>query len=110
MGALQPWHLIVVLVVVLLVFGPGKLPGLGKWLGDGLRELKKATSGEPAPGTPATAEARAGAAPAPAVPPGAGVPVCASCGAGAPAGARFCGRCGVSLSATSTGGPGPARA
>src|SRR5882672_2959648 len=46
LGALQPMHLIVVLVIVLLVFGPGKLPELGKAVGDGLRELKKATSGE----------------------------------------------------------------
>ena len=30
MGALQPWHLIIVLVIVLLLFGPGKLPQLGK--------------------------------------------------------------------------------
>src|SRR5919199_2828522 len=42
-GALQPGHLIVILVIVLLVFGPGKLPELGKAVGDGLRELKKAT-------------------------------------------------------------------
>ena len=42
LGALQPMHLIVVLVIVLLVFGPGKLPELGKAVGDGLRELKKA--------------------------------------------------------------------
>ena len=46
LGALQPGHLIVVLVIVLLIFGPGKLPELGKAMGDGLRELKKATGGE----------------------------------------------------------------
>ena len=46
LGALQPMHLIVVLVIVLLVFGPGKLPELGRAVGDGLRELKKATSGD----------------------------------------------------------------
>ena len=45
-GALQPGHLIVILVIVLLIFGPGKLPELGKAMGDGLRELKKATGGE----------------------------------------------------------------
>ena len=39
-GALQPGHLIVVLVIVLLIFGPGKLPELGMAIGDGLRELK----------------------------------------------------------------------
>ena len=46
LGALQPGHLIVILVIVLLIFGPGKLPELGKAMGDGLRELKKATGGE----------------------------------------------------------------
>src|SRR5579871_807031 len=46
LGALQPGHLIVVLVIVLLIFGPGKLPELGKAMGDGLRELKKATGTE----------------------------------------------------------------
>jgi sec-independent protein translocase protein TatA len=45
LGALQPGHLIVILVIVLLIFGPGKLPELGKALGDGMRELKKATGG-----------------------------------------------------------------
>src|SRR5205809_2869974 len=46
LGALQPGHLIVVLVIVLLIFGPGKLPELGKAVGDGLRELKKSTTGD----------------------------------------------------------------
>src|SRR2546427_9090608 len=46
LGALQPAHLIIILVIVLLIFGPGKLPELGKAMGDGLRELKKATSGD----------------------------------------------------------------
>ena len=45
-GILQPWHLIVILVIVMMVFGPGKLPELGKAIGDGLRELKKSTRDE----------------------------------------------------------------
>lgn len=40
----QPMHLVVILVVVLLIFGPGKLPELGKALGSGLRDFKKAVS------------------------------------------------------------------
>ena len=43
LGALQPGHLIVLLVIVLLIFGPGKLPQLGRAVGDSLNELKKAT-------------------------------------------------------------------
>ena len=39
-GLFQPMHLLVVLFVALLVFGPKKLPELGKGLGDGIRSFK----------------------------------------------------------------------
>ena len=39
-------ELALVLVIALVVFGPGKLPEVGKALGKGIREFKKATSGE----------------------------------------------------------------
>lgn len=45
-GLLQPTHLLVILVVGLFVFGPKKLPELGKGLGEGIRGFKKAMSGE----------------------------------------------------------------
>jgi len=35
-----PTELIIVLVIVLLIFGPKRLPGLGKQLGSGMREFK----------------------------------------------------------------------
>jgi sec-independent protein translocase protein TatA len=38
--------LIVVLVIVLLIFGPKRLPGLGRSLGSGLREFKESITGE----------------------------------------------------------------
>ena len=41
-GLFQPTHLILVLAIALIVFGPGKLPDLGKALGESIRELKKA--------------------------------------------------------------------
>jgi sec-independent protein translocase protein TatA len=44
MGAIQPWHLILVLIIVLIVFGPGKLPDVGKSVGDAIREFRKATT------------------------------------------------------------------
>ncbi len=37
----SPLHLLVVLVIALLVFGPGKLPELGSSLGKAIREFKK---------------------------------------------------------------------
>ena len=46
MGVLQPWHLIIVLVIVLLIFGPGKLPLLGKAIGDSLRDFKKSVGSD----------------------------------------------------------------
>ena len=53
-GLLQPTHLLVILVVGLFVFGPKKLPELGKGLGDGIRGFKRAMSGgeEPTPENP----------------------------------------------------------
>lgn len=35
-------HLILILVIVLIIFGPGKLPELGEGLGKSIREFKKA--------------------------------------------------------------------
>ncbi len=46
---LTPTHLIVVLVVALLIFGPRKLPELGKGLGEGMRGFKDAIKGTPDP-------------------------------------------------------------
>ncbi len=40
-----PFELILILAVVLLVFGPGKLPEIGKAVGNSFREFKEATSG-----------------------------------------------------------------
>lgn len=41
-GLFQPLHLIVILAIALIFFGPGKLPELGAGLGKGIREFKKA--------------------------------------------------------------------
>jgi sec-independent protein translocase protein TatA len=39
-GLFQPMHLLVIFAIALLVFGPRKLPELGKGLGEGIRALK----------------------------------------------------------------------
>ncbi|AEG59768.1 twin-arginine translocase TatA/TatE family subunit [Desulforamulus ruminis] len=39
-GMFQPSHLILILIVVLIIFGPGKMKGLGKSLGESLRDFK----------------------------------------------------------------------
>ena len=46
---LTPTHLILVLIVALLVFGPRKLPELGKGLGEGLKGFKDGIKGGPEP-------------------------------------------------------------
>lgn len=43
MFGIGPWELVLILVIALVVFGPGKLPEVGKSLGRGLREFKKAS-------------------------------------------------------------------
>jgi sec-independent protein translocase protein TatA len=45
-GLFQPMHLLVIVGIALLVFGPKKLPELGKGLGDGIRGFKSAMNGE----------------------------------------------------------------
>jgi len=44
-GLFQPMHLVFIMVIVLIIFGPGKLPELGKGLGKGIREFKEALKG-----------------------------------------------------------------
>ncbi len=44
-GLFQPMHLLVIAVIALLVFGPRRLPELGKGLGDGIRSFKDAMNG-----------------------------------------------------------------
>ncbi len=41
-----PLELIVVLLIVLVIFGPKRLPGLGKQLGTGMREFKNSITGK----------------------------------------------------------------
>ena len=45
-NSIGPTELIIVLVIVLLIFGPKRLPGLGKQLGSGMREFKDSIAGK----------------------------------------------------------------
>lgn len=45
-GLFQPMHLLVILGVALLMFGPKKLPELGKGIGDGIRGFKAAINSQ----------------------------------------------------------------
>ena len=44
MGLLSHWPLILILVVVLIIFGPGKLPQIGGAIGTAIKEFRKATN------------------------------------------------------------------
>jgi sec-independent protein translocase protein TatA len=52
-GLFQPMHLLVILGIALLVFGPKKLPELGKGLGESIRGFKDALSSGAASSHPA---------------------------------------------------------
>jgi sec-independent protein translocase protein TatA len=67
MGAIEPWHLIVILVVVLLVLGPKRLPEVGRSLGETIREFRKST-GETQDLVTGAVPSAAPAAPAPPAP------------------------------------------
>ena len=93
MGALEPPHLIIILVIILIIFGPGKLPQLGRALGDGIRELKHATDDEPTSQQPPVASTVAPPVDA------SSARACPHCHTPVPAGDRFCGACGTALAA-----------
>jgi len=80
MGALQPGHLLLILLIVLIVFGPGKMAGIGSQLGRGIREFRESTEAKAGPKTLAS-----------------GTRYCAQCGKAAAADASFCGECGHPL-------------
>ena len=46
MPNIGPLELIIVLVIVLVIFGPKRLPGLGRSLGSGMREFKDSVTGK----------------------------------------------------------------
>ena len=43
-GLMQPMHLLVILFIALLLFGPNKLSELGKGLGQGIKNFKDAVN------------------------------------------------------------------
>jgi len=53
-GLFQPMHLLVILVIVLLIFGPKKLGDLGKGLGEGIRNFKSSMNEGNKPDTTTT--------------------------------------------------------
>lgn len=46
MNIFQPTHLLLILIIVLIIFGPGKLPKVGQALGKSIREFRQSSSNE----------------------------------------------------------------
>ncbi len=119
---LQPIHLVAIFVVALLIFGPRRLPEIGRGIGKAINEFRKGTQEmteslrdeitRPTEAQTAAAQTNS-MAPQSHVPPMAATaapvaaaPVatatgnfCTNCGSPNPAEARFCNKCGTQLSA-----------
>ncbi len=51
-----PWHLLALVAIVLVFFGPSRLPSLGKSMGEAIRGFKKGINGEEIDVTDASAK------------------------------------------------------
>ncbi len=47
-GGISIWELSIILVIVLIIFGAGKLPEIGAGMGKAIKNFKKASTGEEA--------------------------------------------------------------
>lgn len=115
---IQPLHIIIVVVVALIIFGPARLPEIGRGLGKAINEFRKgakemtegfreevvnpvpessqpvkAASFQPQPSLGGESSTVAN----PQQPTGGNF--CTQCGAPNPAGSRFCNKCGAPLPA-----------
>ena len=101
MPMLGPWELIVLLLIVVVIFGAGRLSEVGGAVGKSIKEFRKATTDEHQPAQPTAV-----AAPPPAAPVVAATAAptavlvenkCPSCATVNPASQVFCGQCGTRL-------------
>jgi|SRR5581483_18333 len=98
-GLFQPGHLILILLIALIVFGPGKLPELGSALGQGIREFKRSVDqlgNDTAPSQASAALSQGSPAASGGAEPTSTLS-CSACQAAMPTSARFCTRCGQRL-------------
>jgi len=63
MGLFEPQHLVIILIIALVIFGPGKIAELGGSLGRGVRDFKKAMAEPETPAPQPQQSAVAGASP-----------------------------------------------
>lgn len=101
---IQPIHLIIIVVVALIIFGPQRLPEIGRGLGKALNEFRRGTREMTETFreevTKPTTEAAASTTPSASTAPASASTAsrfCTQCGAANTADARFCKNCGTPL-------------
>ncbi len=105
---IQPIHIIIIAIVALLLFGPSRLPEMGRSLGKALNEFRRGTremtqgfteeiyKASDGTSTPPPQSTQTVQPPAAAQTPG---NFCTQCGTSNPVGAHFCNKCGAPLPA-----------
>jgi sec-independent protein translocase protein TatA len=103
---IQPIHLIVILIVALIIFGPKRLPEIGHGLGKAINEFRQGTremtdsfrEEVTKPEGTGTTQPPASVQPSTSVP-AAGTVYCSQCGGANSLDARFCSKCGAPMPA-----------
>lgn len=95
---LGPWELVIILVIVVVIFGAGRLSQIGGALGKSVREFRSATQDElPAPSTGPTAVTSTTSTTSVVSPAPTAVRTCPACGHANTHAVRFCSECGAEL-------------
>ena len=95
-GPMGPFELVIILAVVIIIFGVGRLPEVGGAIGKGIREFRKASKEDDEPKQITQAQSTVESPPVQQQTPAA---VCDKCGTANTPGNRFCGQCGAALEA-----------
>lgn len=101
-GPMGPFELLIILAVVIIIFGVGRLPEVGGAIGKGIREFRKASKEDEEPKQITQAQSTVQSAPpvqSPPVQSQTPALVCDKCGTANTPGNRFCGQCGATLEA-----------
>ena len=97
-GPMGPIELILILAVVIIIFGVGRLPEVGGAIGKGIREFRKASKEDEEPKKIAQSQSDA-PPPVPVEPMQTPAIVCQKCGTANTPDNKFCGSCGAELGA-----------
>jgi sec-independent protein translocase protein TatA len=94
---LGPWELVIVLAIVVIIFGAGRLSEIGGAFGKSIKEFRNATRDEPSAAAPPAAAPSTPVATTTTTTTEVAQTKCASCGTLNPADRTFCGQCGARL-------------